>query len=42
MLNSVYPGQCGYKSYTGGAMSNLRKLQVEKGFPQYHPFFKLC
>jgi Zn-dependent M16 (insulinase) family peptidase len=35
MLQAIYPGDCGYKSETGGIMANLRDLTVHKGMLQH-------
>lgn len=45
MLRLAYPGECGYKSETGGLMENLRVLTVEKSegdFLLSSSFLLLC
>ncbi|XP_038073979.1 uncharacterized protein C05D11.1-like isoform X2 [Patiria miniata] len=39
MLRAMYPGRCGYKSETGGIMSNLRTSTSNTKVRQYHKDF---
>ncbi|XP_022082849.1 uncharacterized protein C05D11.1-like [Acanthaster planci] len=39
MLRAMYPGHCGYKSETGGIMSNLRTSTSNAKVRQYHKDF---
>ncbi|XP_050435416.1 uncharacterized protein C05D11.1-like isoform X2 [Adelges cooleyi] len=39
LLNRLYPGECGYKSATGGIMKNLRESTTNEKVRQYHHAF---
>jgi len=39
MLRAMYPGHCGYKSVTGGVMSNLRESTTNEKVRAYHKQF---
>ncbi|KAK7094598.1 uncharacterized protein C05D11.1-like [Littorina saxatilis] len=39
MLRAMYPGQCGYKSETGGIMANLRDSTSHEKVCNYHRHF---
>ncbi|XP_043476736.1 uncharacterized protein C05D11.1-like [Leptopilina heterotoma] len=36
LLRALYPGKCGYKSYTGGALENLRESTSNEKVRNYH------
>ncbi|VVC45099.1 Peptidase M16, C-terminal,Metalloenzyme, LuxS/M16 peptidase-like,Peptidase M16, N-terminal [Cinara cedri] len=39
LLESLYPGKCGYKSETGGIMKNLRESTTNEKIRKYHHAF---
>ncbi|XP_011145031.2 uncharacterized protein C05D11.1 [Harpegnathos saltator] len=39
LSRAIYPGECGYKSNTGGALKNLRKSTSNEKVRQYHKEF---
>ncbi|XP_014204980.1 uncharacterized protein C05D11.1 [Copidosoma floridanum] len=39
MKRAIYPGQCGYKSYTGGSIKNLRESTNNDKCRKYHKDF---
>ncbi|XP_043275299.1 uncharacterized protein C05D11.1-like [Venturia canescens] len=39
MINALYPGKCGYKANTGGALKNLRESTSNEKVRNYHKEF---
>ena len=39
LFRAMFPGQCGYKSITGGALKNLRESTTNEKVRQYHKEF---